>query len=196
MDEDFLKTILVEFIEVLIHQIIKLKRIYPDGIYGKRRKYNLAVFMSEHPSVNEFIKEITEGINNQLSDPEADIEGVVLVITRGNKTDQKFRLAFPGFKSLMDPDQDQDSDSDSDPEVDTEADLMESLELNFASVLLRLAEVLKDQREAGEEDGEKRKWWVQVESAFPGQTDRGGVLFPVFDFEEPFSFQLDMETYR
>ena len=64
------KTILVEFIEVLIHQIIKLERIYPDGIYGKRRKYNLAVFMSEHPAVNEFIKEITEGIKKKLSDPE------------------------------------------------------------------------------------------------------------------------------
>ena len=64
------KTILVEFIEVLIHQIIKLERIYPDGIYGKRRKYNLAVFMSEHLAVNEFIKEITEGIKKKLSDPE------------------------------------------------------------------------------------------------------------------------------
>ena len=64
------KTILVEFIEVLIHQIIKLERIYPDGIYVKRRKYNLALFMSEHPSVNEFIKEITEGIKKKLSDPE------------------------------------------------------------------------------------------------------------------------------
>ena len=70
MDEDFLKIILVEFIEVLIHQIIKLERIYPDGIYGKRRKYNLAVFMSEHLAVNEFIKEITEGIKKKLSDPE------------------------------------------------------------------------------------------------------------------------------
>ena len=70
MDEDFLKIILVEFIEVLIHQIIKLERIYPDGIYGKRRKYNLAFFMSEHPAVNKFIKEITEGIKKKLSDPE------------------------------------------------------------------------------------------------------------------------------
>ena len=221
MDEDFLKTLFVEFIEVLIHQIIKLKRLYPDGIYGKRRKYNLTVFMSEHPLVNEFIKEITKGINNQLSDPEADIEAVVLVISRGNKTDQKFRLAFPGFKSLkietdpdqeseqdpdqeserdseQDPDQDseQDSDQASDAEVDAETYLRESLELNFASVLLRLAEVLKDQREAGKEDGEKREWWVQVESAVPGQTDRGGVIMSVIDFEEPFPFQLDMETYR
>ena len=190
MDEEFLKTMLVEFIEVLIHQIIKLKRIYPDGIFGKRRKYKLAVFMSEHPSVNQFIKEITEGINEKLSDPEADIEGVVLVISRGNKIDQKFRMTFPGFKSVK-------IATDPDPEVDTETDLMESLDLNFASVLLRLAEVMKDQkREAGEEDGEKREWWVQVESTVPEQTDSGGVVLSVFDFEEPFPFQLDIETYR
>ena len=94
------KTILVEFIEVLIHQIIKLERIYPDGIYGKRRKYNLAFFMSEHPAVNKFIKEITEGIMKKLSDPEEDIEGLALVISRGNKTYRKFSLMFPGAKSL------------------------------------------------------------------------------------------------
>ena len=192
MDEDFYKTLLVEFIEVLIHQIIKLKRIYPDGIYGKRRKYNLAVFMSEHPSVNEFIREITEGIHNKLSDPTVDIEGVVLVISKGNQTDQKFRMKFPGFQSLnIDP------DPDPDPDVDTETEVMECLDLNFASVLLRLAEVMKDQkREAGEEDGEKRDWLVQVESTDSTQTDSEGVLLTVFDFEEPFHFRLEIETYR
>ena len=52
------------------------------------------------------------------------------------------------------------------------------------------------QREAGEEDGEKRDWLVQVESTDSTQTDSEGVLLTVFDFEEPFSFQLDIETYR
>ena len=190
MDEDFFKIILVEFIEVLIHQIIKLNRIYPDGIFGKRRKYDLALFMSEHPQVNEFIKEITEGINKKLSDPGADIEGVALVISRENKPDKKFRLTFPGFKNMK-------IDEDTDPEV--EADIMESLDINFSSLLLRLAEVMKGLRQAEKEDverREKREWWVQVEPALSGQTEREGVLLSVFDFNEPFPLQLELETYR
>ena len=225
------KTILVEFIEVLIHQIIKLERIYPDGIYVKRRKYNLALFMSEHPSVNDFIKEITEGIKKKLSDPEEDIEGLALVISRGNKTYRKFSLMFPGVKSLkIDRDTENlviDEESKDKKKEKKEKkkskekkekkekkkskekkekvkeasnlgiDKLEDLDTKFASLLLRFAEVMKDLREGEkEEDGEKKEWWVQVETALPGQTDIEAVRLDVFDFKKPFPLQFYVETYQ
>ena len=213
------KTILVEFIEVLIHQIIKLERIYPDGIYVKRRKYNLALFMSEHPSVNEFIKEITEGIKKKLSDPEEDIEGLALVISRGNKTYRKFSLMFPGAKSLkIDRDTENlviDEESKDKKKEEKEkkkskekkekvkeasnldTDKLEDLDTKFASLLLRFAEVMKDLREGEkEEDGEKKEWWGQLESALPGQTDIEAVRLDVFDFKKPFPLQFYVETYQ
>ena len=51
-------------------------------------------------------------------------------------------------------------------------------------------------REIREEDGEKREWWVQVESTVSAQPDSERVLLTVFDFVEPFPFQLELETYR
>lgn len=81
---------------------------------------------------------------------------------------------------------------------DVETDMMESLDINFASLFLRLAEVMKNLKEEKEakEDGEKKEWWVQVEPAVPGQADSEAVLLSVFDFQEPFHLQLDIETYR
>lgn len=187
----FLRNILVQFIEVLIHQILKLTRIYPDGIYGKRRKYDLAVFMSEHPLVNDFIKEVIEGINKKLSDPEDDIEGIVLGFSRGNKTEQKFWLTFPGFKTL-----EIDTDTDPDQNTDLEKDIMETLNINFTSLFLRLTEVMKEQKKEEKEAGEKREWWVKVESTVSGQSDKEGTLMCVFDFKEPFHLQLEIETLR
>ena len=52
---EFLKNITAELIEVLIHQIIYYKRIYPDRIFCKRRMFNLPVMMSKQPWVNDYI---------------------------------------------------------------------------------------------------------------------------------------------
>ena len=64
----FLKNILGEFIEVLIHQIIYLKRVYPDCIYEKRRRFNVPVFMSKQPWVNDYITGVVEQIKESITE--------------------------------------------------------------------------------------------------------------------------------
>ena len=57
--KDYAKIVVREFIEVFLHQIVYLKRIYPESIYCRRRKYNMSVMMAEHPLVRRYIKKVT-----------------------------------------------------------------------------------------------------------------------------------------
>lgn len=64
--------VLCEFVEILIHNVLYVKKIYPEAIYETRRKYGIAVHKSIHPEVNEYIKECLTAIrfhakNNQLN---------------------------------------------------------------------------------------------------------------------------------
>ena len=63
---EFLKNITAELIEVLIHQIIYYKRIYPDRIFCKRRMFNLPVMMSKQPWVNDYINKGLGLLNHSL----------------------------------------------------------------------------------------------------------------------------------
>ena len=130
----FLKNILGEFIEVLIHQIIYLKRIYPDCIYDKRRKFNVPVFMSSQPWVNDYITGVVEDIKKNISDKKAvaAITSVSVIIARNSVGYQKFKLRMPlKLKDVWYEDLGYQTH-----------DFREKLERLFSDTLLRLCEVV------------------------------------------------------
>lgn len=47
--------ILLEFLEVAVHQILYVRRVYPEGAFVLRKKYNIPVQLSIHPGLNEYI---------------------------------------------------------------------------------------------------------------------------------------------
>lgn len=47
--------ILCEFFEVAIHCILRVKQIYPSGIFVKRKKYGIPVYLSVHPDLNQYV---------------------------------------------------------------------------------------------------------------------------------------------
>lgn len=55
----FLETtdILCEFLEVAIHNILYVRKLYPEAIFVPKRKYGVVVHQSIHPLVNEYITE-------------------------------------------------------------------------------------------------------------------------------------------
>lgn len=64
--------ILCEFVEVVIHNILYAKKLYPETIFSSRRKYGVAVYQCIQPDVNEYINEILKAVSfhskkNQLS---------------------------------------------------------------------------------------------------------------------------------
>ena len=54
-EEEVYLDIFCEFLEVLIHQIIFLRDLYPVSIFEKRRKFNMPLNMSVQPWVSDFI---------------------------------------------------------------------------------------------------------------------------------------------
>ena len=155
----FIKTLIVEFLEVFLHQTAFLKQVYPDSIYCTRRKYSIPVMMSEHPLVNQYIRTVTETFRANLS----HLNTVEVVFSRAGPLCQKVRLEFLKIKSLK---------------SSCSFDLKETLELTFASLLLRLAEIMKEQRR--KEKGEVE--WKVVTRA--GQRKKGER--PAVAFNKPF----------
>ena len=83
--KDYAKIVVREFIEVFLHQIVYLKRIYPESIYCRRRKYNMSVMMAEHPLVRRYIKKVTGLLFRRLN---AAKTGKTELSEKGCKTDK------------------------------------------------------------------------------------------------------------
>jgi len=88
--EDFsFGDVLIEFLEVSINLILYVRSIYPDGIFKKVQKYGISVMMSQHPDVNEYIKDVLSTIQQFVN--KGEIYMLVLQITNNdNQPLEKF----------------------------------------------------------------------------------------------------------
>jgi mitotic spindle assembly checkpoint protein MAD2B len=57
---------LVDFLEVAVHNVLYVRNIYPPSIFVRRKKYGVAVHMSTHPYLNEYITECLKTIKELL----------------------------------------------------------------------------------------------------------------------------------
>lgn len=71
--------ILSEFLEVAIHCILHCRGVYPQGVFGRRKKYNIPVQVCLHPEVSQYITNISTSIRSLLM--EGAVDRVVVVIT-------------------------------------------------------------------------------------------------------------------
>lgn len=60
----FIETIdiLCEFLEVAIHNILYVRKLYPEAIFVPKRKYGVVAYQSNHPLVNEYITECLKAV--------------------------------------------------------------------------------------------------------------------------------------
>lgn len=58
--------IICEFLEVAFNLILYVRKVYPDGIFRKCQKYNVAVMMNCHPELRDYIKDVLIGIRSLL----------------------------------------------------------------------------------------------------------------------------------
>lgn len=63
---------LVEFLEVAIHTILKLKHIYPDVIFVRKQKYGNIVYETVHPELKEYISRYMEAVYHFAIEGELD----------------------------------------------------------------------------------------------------------------------------
>jgi mitotic spindle assembly checkpoint protein MAD2B len=69
---------MAEFIEVAIHTILYVRQIYPPDLFVRRKKYDMPVFQSRHPALNEYISGAVKAIADELLS--GNIQKVVIVI--------------------------------------------------------------------------------------------------------------------
>ncbi|XP_060518968.1 mitotic spindle assembly checkpoint protein MAD2B [Cylas formicarius] len=55
--------IVAEFLEIVIHSVLYVKKLYPNSIFLPRKKYGLAVYQVVHPELREYIKECLTAIS-------------------------------------------------------------------------------------------------------------------------------------
>ncbi|XP_015114783.1 mitotic spindle assembly checkpoint protein MAD2B [Diachasma alloeum] len=65
--------ILLEYLEVAFHGILYHRKIYPTEIFGRKKIYGAGVWISEHPEVNEYLKNVLEAVREALT---ADITSI------------------------------------------------------------------------------------------------------------------------
>lgn len=53
-------------VEVAIHAILYVRQIYPPDLFVRRKKYDLPVFQSRHPALNEYISGAVKAIADEL----------------------------------------------------------------------------------------------------------------------------------
>ncbi|XP_006616787.1 mitotic spindle assembly checkpoint protein MAD2B [Apis dorsata] len=81
MSEDKLVAtdILLEFLEVAFNHILFFRNLYPKEIFVKKKIYSVIVYISEHPELNEYIKNVLNAIRELVKENENNVKAVNLV---------------------------------------------------------------------------------------------------------------------
>ncbi|XP_018562641.1 mitotic spindle assembly checkpoint protein MAD2B [Anoplophora glabripennis] len=63
--------ILCEFFEVILHNVLYIRKLYPETIFVPKKKYGVVVYQSVHPDLNEYINQCLRAVafhakNNKL----------------------------------------------------------------------------------------------------------------------------------
>lgn len=48
-------SVVLEVLEIALHQILFERRVYPASVFARQRRFGVAVQMSRHPSLNDYI---------------------------------------------------------------------------------------------------------------------------------------------
>ncbi|GAB5033650.1 mitotic spindle assembly checkpoint protein mad2b [Nannochloropsis oceanica] len=77
--------VLLEFLEVAVHQVLYNRGVYPSAVFERRRKYDVPVFMSRHPDLNLYIHEVMQAAGGMLM--EGSIDKIVLTLYGSSNND-------------------------------------------------------------------------------------------------------------
>nr|XP_033330854.1 mitotic spindle assembly checkpoint protein MAD2B [Megalopta genalis]XP_033330855.1 mitotic spindle assembly checkpoint protein MAD2B [Megalopta genalis] len=77
--------ILLEFLEVAFNHILYFRNLYPKEIFTKRKIYSAVVYVSIHPELNEYLKNVLNAIRELLKEDENNVKAVNLIIYNINK---------------------------------------------------------------------------------------------------------------
>eukprot|EP00123_Amoebidium_parasiticum_P021713 comp7236_c0_seq1/m.2947 comp7236_c0_seq1/g.2947 ORF comp7236_c0_seq1/g.2947 comp7236_c0_seq1/m.2947 type:complete len:209 (-) comp7236_c0_seq1:134-760(-) len=72
--------VILEFLDVAIHEILYLRGVYPPELFIERKKYGeTRVHVSRHPELNQYIRSVLESSRSYIEKGEADKIGLVIL---------------------------------------------------------------------------------------------------------------------
>lgn len=77
-----------EFLEVIIHNILYIRKLYPESIFLPKRKYGILVYQSIHPQLNEYIRDCLKAVN--FHSKSQQLKKCVLCISTNNSIIEKY----------------------------------------------------------------------------------------------------------
>jgi len=107
-------------VEVSIHTILYVRRVYPPALFRRMKKYDAPVYQSQHPDLNKYISGAVKAVGDEiirvcvsndryprlLDLLQGTIERVVLVIRdRDSIAIERFLFNFSGFVVTNENDQ-------------------------------------------------------------------------------------------
>lgn len=77
--------ILLEFLEIAFNGILFNRNLYPKEIFVRKKIYGIAVNISQHPEINQYIKNILETIRELIIYDEKCVKNINLVFYDSKK---------------------------------------------------------------------------------------------------------------
>lgn len=77
--------ILLEFLEVAFNHILFFRHLYPGEIFVKKKIYDTTVYVSKHPELKEYLKNVLNAIRELVKEDENSVKMVNLVFYNKNK---------------------------------------------------------------------------------------------------------------
>ncbi|XP_063695405.1 mitotic spindle assembly checkpoint protein MAD2B-like [Bolinopsis microptera] len=126
MSSDILQEILIEFIEVWLHNVIYRANLYPSQIFRSRYKYNVSVKQSTFPPLNNYIRTLVLSLQPQLR--QQAIHSLTVNISLELKIQESFALTVSYPDEI-------DSQSDNEPPEKVLSSCKDSFRGHIVSVL-------------------------------------------------------------
>jgi len=188
-------SVFLELVEVLVHQVIYLREIYPKSIFAKKKKYKTVVMMCEHPWVNDYIQKTIGSLEAFLRGQEPNIDSIILIMSEEGSVKEKYFLDLD-IQSIVQG-------------ISPNDEFLVDLQMAFVTMILRLNQVASDMKVSSKDID----WWIELGTTQTGAlklakslewglssslstSQFNGFVLPVMAIDKPIKLQLYIETVQ
>ncbi|RZF38215.1 hypothetical protein LSTR_LSTR005576 [Laodelphax striatellus] len=94
--------ILLEVIEVVVHNILFMRKLYPEGVFKLMKKFEVPVHISQHPEINAYICQCLKTMKCLLEAKKLGQVSVV-ILNRDSVPIEKFVILLQSRSDLCNP---------------------------------------------------------------------------------------------
>ncbi|XP_074107671.1 DNA polymerase zeta subunit 2 [Cotesia typhae] len=128
--------ILSELLEVAFNSIIYSRQLYPREIFTKKKIYSTAVYISEHPEVNDYLRNIILSVKELLDSDVTSVKKINFVICNDDQKEIE-RIVFDLMEFRL-------TDNEKDPYFLKTEDVLRELNLRLLMSDNYLSKLPKD----------------------------------------------------